>query len=613
MHWILNNTFRFISLPLLLCSATTAFSQESASAADVLDIEEIERIADIARAGSDPRITASLADQSGRDENRTNATPPVLVSIQGDPAFVYTRGANYDVPEGEPEFVMRCRGDGIIDLTSVVSQLMDDPLELRPDDEYSLNIRPYGQTLEFSMPVALGERFSSDRHVVRVSGSARADASFFTRLKGTTNFAYQLKRNGAFLPMSGGLDFSTFRADVGPLLEYCRAGKPNPLESIDLDEIVTAENNSGPVETPTGLDLSFLDQSKARAIQRIYEGRRASSESSLRARMLNYLAFHLAYWQSCASSTDEPMSSYTTTPLTNVQTLSILDDDFAPFVLTASTYEDVSKAIYDSELRNDFSFSVLSQRFDELLQEQQAGFIDVFTHHGCSGGVFDRLRQNIRKDLPWYDYSDGGRDVVVDFGGRQFDLWLSQPIDIAQAHPSGAEPAPTPAPAAIPSQPEQVAGLGIPQAAGRFTPNAQDIQNAIQANVDVAFSRLDAMGDQCNTYRRDNNPVAAMMCLFSGGGAMNSSTGNMRITSVSLDHCVRMEDPDISAYCRYRADMSMTGSGMMGQVASLVNAASAFNQWTWASFRQDGQTWQLVESWDDCRIDDDLLRCTSRR
>lgn len=414
MHWILNNTFRFISLPLLLCSATTAFSQDSVSAGDVLDIEEIERIADIARAGSDPRITASLADQSGRDENRTNPTPPVLVSIQGDPAFVYTRGANYDVPEGEPEFVMRCRGDGMIELTTIVSQLMDDPLELSADDEYSLHFRPYGQDHEFSMPVVLEERFPSHRHVVRVSGSAPADASFFTNLKGTTNFSYQLKRDGAFLPMTGGLDFSTFPADVGPLLAHCRADNPNPLERTDPGEIVVAEN----------------------------------------------------------------------------------------------------------------------------------------------------------------------------------------------------DPAPTPAPA---MRPEKPAESGMPQKTGRFTPNAQDIQNAIQARVDIAFSRLDAMGDQCNTYRRDNNPVAAMMCLFSGGGAMNSSTGNMRITSVSLDHCVQMEDPDVSAYCRYRADMSMTGSGMMGQVASLVNAASAFNQWTWASFRQDGQTWQLVESWENCRIDDRMLRCTSRR
>ena len=605
MHWILRNTSRFLSLPLLLCSATAAFAQDSASAADALDIKEIERIADIARAGSDPRITASLVDQSGRDENRTTATPPVLVSIQGDPAFVYTRGANYDVPEGEPEFVMRCRGDGIIDLTSIVSQLMDDSLELSPGGEYSLRMSPYGQGRELTIPVALVESFPSHRHVVRVTGSARADASFFTGLKGTTNFSYQLKRNGAFLPMRGGLDFSTFRANVGPLLEYCRAGKPNPMDHIDLDEIVIAEGDTRPVEAPAELELSFLEQSQARTVQRIYEGRPASSESSLRARMLNYLAFHLAYWEGCAAATDEPMSSYTTTPLSNVRTVSILDDDFDQFVLTASTYEGVSKAIYDSELRNDFSFSVVSQRLDELLQRQQEVFAHVFTHHGCSGDVFDRLRQNIREDLPWYDYGNGRRDVVVDFGGRQFDLPLSQPIDIALANQSGVEPASPPEPATPPARPEQ--------ATGRFTPNAQDIQNAIQARVDVAFSRLDAMGDQCNTYRRDNNPVAAMMCLFSGGGAMNSSTGNMRITSVSLDHCVRMEDPDISAYCRYRADMSMTGSGMMGQVASLVNAASAFNQWTWASFRQDGQTWQLVESWDNCRVDDNVLRCTSRR
>lgn len=459
------------------------------------------------------------------------------------------------------------------------------------------------------MPVALGERFPSHRHVVRVTGSVRADAAFFSHLKGTTNFSYQLKRNGAFLPMTGGIDFSTFRADVGPLLAYCRAGKPNPMEGIDLDEIVIAEGDTRPVEAPAKLDLSFLEPSQARTVKRIYEGRRASSDSSHRARMLNYLAFHLSYGESCSTATDEPMTSYTTTPLMDVQTVSLLDDDFAPFVLTASTYEGVSKAVYDSELRNDFSFSVLSQRFDEIRQRQQDVFKRVFTRHGCSGDVFDRLRQNIRDDLPWYDYADGRRDVVVDFGGRQFDLQLSQPINIALArNPDGA---PTPEP--TPGQPASVPDTSVPSLAGRFTPNAQDIQNAIQARVDVAFQRLDAMGDQCNTYRRDNNPVAAMMCLFSGGGAMNSSTGNMRITSVSLDHCLRMEDPDISAYCRYRADMSMTGSGMMGQVASLVNAASAFNQWTWASFRQDGQTWQLVETWENCRVDENTLRCTSRR
>lgn len=134
MYLTLSTTCRLVSFPFWLWTATSVFAQDSVRADDVLDIQEIERVADIARAGNDPRITASLADQSGRDKNRTKPTPPVLVSIQGDPAFVYTRGAHYDVPEGEPEFVMRCRGDGIIDMTSIVSQLMDDPLELSADD-----------------------------------------------------------------------------------------------------------------------------------------------------------------------------------------------------------------------------------------------------------------------------------------------------------------------------------------------------------------------------------------------------------------------------------------------------------------------------------------------
>jgi hypothetical protein len=168
-----------------------------------------------------------------------------------------------------------------------------------------------------------------------------------------------------------------------------------------------------------------------------------------------------------------------------------------------------------------------------------------------------------------------------------------------------------------PEQAQQVVTLDAPpedrRGPSRFTPTAKDIQTAIQAKVDAAFQRLDAMGDQCKTYRRDNNPMAAMMCLLSGGGSMNSQTGSIQITSVSLDHCVQMEDPSVSAYCRYWADMSMSGSGMMSQVATLVNAASAFQQWTWASFRRDRQTWQLVESWDRCWVDNDALRCHRRR
>jgi hypothetical protein len=59
---------------------------------------------------------------------------------------------------------------------------------------------------------------------------------------------------------------------------------------------------------------------------------------------------------------------------------------------------------------------------------------------------------------------------------------------------------------------------------------------------------------------------------------MNSQSGSIQVKSVSLDRCVQMGDPSVSAYCRYWADMSMSGSGMMGQVATLVNAASAFQQ-----------------------------------
>ena len=448
MHWIPNNAFRCTSFAILLSSATTAFSQDSASAVEVLDLKEIERIADIARAGSDPRITASLADDSGRDDKRTNATPPVLVSIQGDPAFVYTRGDHYGVPDGEPEFVMRCRGDGIVDMSMVVravppsdintGKLLPVSIDLEPGESYPLRISPYGQNLEYTLPVQWVETFPDYSLLVRVAGSARADDPFFRSLRGTTNFSYQLRkpatvtgREGELAWLRGGLDFSSFRDDVAPLLEHCRAGNANPMnqEMGPAMDVAAAPGKATPIE----VNLDFLPESQRRSFRRILEGERWSSESSPRLPLLTFFAFHQAYWERCATTSDVPMSFYTTTPLPMVRTIGIQDEDYAYFVVGASVYPQVSRETYDNEFRNDFSFDVVTERFSELMERQKDAWLSVFSNHGCSGDVYDAFREAVRNHLPYLEYQNGSREVIVDFGGTSFDIRLPRPINLEKA------------------------------------------------------------------------------------------------------------------------------------------------------------------------------------
>lgn len=442
---ILDSVLRFTTLALLLGTATPSLAQDSASAVEALNLEEIERLANIAREGSDPRITASVVDKSGRDDQRTNATPPVLVSIGGEPAFVYTRGNHYGVPEGEPEFVMRCRGGGIVDMSMVVravppsdintGKLLPLSIDLEPGKHYDLRIAPYGQDLEATLPVQWAETYPDYSLLVRVAGSARADDPFFTSLRGTTNFSYQLRQPAQVVGrdderawLRGGEDLSSFRDDVAPLLEHCRAGNANPMDRAlgPITDLAAAPQRT----TPLQVDLGFLPESQRRSFQRILDGERRSSHASLRTPLLTYFAFHLANWERCATTSDRSIGFYTTTPLAKVRTIGIEDEDYASFVVGASVYPHVSRDIYDNEVRNDFSFEVTTERFDEAMESQKDAWLSVFSHHGCSGDVHDAFRTGVRNTLPYLEYRDGQRDVMVDFGGTSFDVTLPRPVDL---------------------------------------------------------------------------------------------------------------------------------------------------------------------------------------
>jgi len=435
---------------VFLCSATPALAQGSVPAHEALDMESLERLADLARDGTSPRITASRRDESKRDKNRTEASSLILVSIDGAPAFAYRRGNYYKVPEGEIEFVMSCRGNGVIDLSTILWAVGDTDYDtgkikevgvvLEPNVNYQLRIRPYGQDLEFLMPVQWTETYPSHGLLVRVAGSARADTSFFRSLRGTTNFSYQLKKEGRFTPLSGGLNFSTFRSDIAPLLEHCRAGKSNPMDGLDVEKI-TAHASVAEPEKPTAIadvNLGFLSQGEARTFRRIYKGDRPSETASRRVRMLTYFGFHIAYWEQCNESASEPMPFYVTTPLSKIRIIGILEDDYAPFVIGASAYNQVSREIYDGEVRNDFTFRVMTQRFDDVLDGRINAWKRVFSNHGCSGDVFDAFRKGVRGQFPWLEYQEKSRNVLVDFGGRTFEVELETPVDIGLARNVGA-------------------------------------------------------------------------------------------------------------------------------------------------------------------------------
>lgn len=142
-------------------------------------------------------------------------------------------------------------------------------------------------------------------------------------------------------------------------------------------------------------------------------------------------------------------------------------------------------------------------------------------------------------------------------------------------------------------------------------PSANQIRGALQRKVDANLAGLDAMADQCKTFRQQNNPLGAMMCLMSGGGAMTSKTVKVSVNSVSLNRCVISTDK--VAYCRYRPDVKMQGgSGMMGQIASIFNAGQGLGGWSYSSFSISNGSWEWVKTFESCDFSSDRIHCRWR-
>lgn len=144
-------------------------------------------------------------------------------------------------------------------------------------------------------------------------------------------------------------------------------------------------------------------------------------------------------------------------------------------------------------------------------------------------------------------------------------------------------------------------------------PDANQLRSALQRELDGRMARLDALAAQCKKVQGNENPMAAMLCLMSGGGMVTSQTFNSKVKSITLDECVLSDSG--AAYCRYRADTTMSGSGLMGQMAEFANALSALEGWTYSSFVSHGGTWHFQKTYDSCSWGSGGINCrwTERR
>lgn len=287
---------RLVFTLCIVCGgASNAFAVSASKVLDKEQMEKMELLADIARAGSDSRVISSRIDTSKRTKSVTTPTPPVLISIQGDPAFVYTRGKDYGVPEGKLEFAMRCRGNGVVDLSMILravpptnvntGKLMPLSMYMKPGEDYDLVIN--GKVF----PVQWAETIPNYALLVRVVASMSASGEVLSSLRGNTALSYYLKQpvevigSNEVRVLRGRVDLISFRDDVGLLLEHCRAGNPNPMDQ-EMGPATNITDSPMPA-APIEVNLDFLPVNERHEFTRILKGEPRSMEASLRQPFLD--------------------------------------------------------------------------------------------------------------------------------------------------------------------------------------------------------------------------------------------------------------------------------------------------------------------------------------
>ncbi|TRW92762.1 hypothetical protein FNJ84_20935 [Paracoccus sp. M683] len=440
----------------ILCGAT-AYAQSALDAVAAFDMPKIERFVALAQAGSDQRVSATMREQFAESGPNFRTLPPILVSIEGEPAFVYVKER---WSEDVITFVMRCRGSGIVDLSfaAFASRPMYSPEQEAAFDQVAGQIMEFGRGVPavvrltayegdaaYDMPVAVAFTWpgnestdaegNKSRIQVQLAGAANSNDQFFRNLRGTTlqGFSYV---NGQHTPLRVGVDLPNVRTTVGPLLEHCRAGNDNPMDRVIIPMADTP--GSAIIEDPReDLDLSFLDASRSRIVQRIYQGLPADMDVPLEMRLTVPLAFHLAYSRACGAQQGASLDFVYTDIFVDSALIAVPPDDFATLFEATQIYGPVMQRLYDERVRNDFTFREVQGIYQRAIGAWSVDWKSILDVHGCTGAVIDRFRHSMKSELPFVEYARGSKNALVDFGIRQYEIAFSNPIDIETARQIG--------------------------------------------------------------------------------------------------------------------------------------------------------------------------------
>lgn len=138
-------------------------------------------------------------------------------------------------------------------------------------------------------------------------------------------------------------------------------------------------------------------------------------------------------------------------------------------------------------------------------------------------------------------------------------------------------------------------------------PTESDVRNALQAQLERAEAQLDALASGCKTFRANNNPLEALGCLMTGGGAINSKRFNVRITSLSLERC--MATAQGLFLCRYR--VKATGNSGGNPMLGMLFFSSRLGGVTDATFTKAGNgQWRVERIYQRCTYTETGAQCS---
>ena len=557
------------SVVFLTFFAAAAYSQDPREAVDALDMQEIARLATLAQTGTDPRVTASVREPSAEGLSGSLILPANLVLIEGEPAFVYVKEYSGNKTQGfKPDitFVMSCRGSGVVDISysffssrpsqtdeeAVFDELLGQVTEFGRSVPAVMRLEPYDAGATYDMPVAFA--FAHGRHgminnqaqvkgkvgwiQVQLVGAANSNDRFFKELRGTGNLSARIRIGGKKVPLSSGVSLENFRTTAGPLLEHCQAGNDNPMDR----ELVPMPEASAPnalAEPPADLDLSFLGLSGSIYLQRIYQGRPADLDNPLHLRLTIPLAYHAAYSNVCGKKPDFAPDFVYTDLFGESMGIAVAPDDFASLLEATLIYEPVIRKLYDESVTKDYSFRDVLRIYQRSMESWKTDWEALLVRYGCTGEINDQFRRGVKSELPFMEYRQGSRNVLVDFGGSQYDIALSVSIDVETARKLGlAEFHSANDPIFTNTYPGQVLraiAIGnfdrVPSIRSRFFSNAIDvIGEAVGVDPEDPVARLFKDGvDLGGLLSRESNVMAAyavsrMHLLGSCGDPVTSYT-----------------------------------------------------------------------------------------